>query len=210
MFFMPQAETTDAQLLADYLAGNSAAFDALYARHAGPLYRFVRRTLGESLLAQADEVAQDCWLRIIGAAADFDSSRAGFKTWAFTIAQRLALDRLRTSGREVGLSGDGDDDACPVDSLEAVAERAGLSAGSAEDAAHWQAAAQRLAHCLEQLPPDQRAAFLLHHEDGLSVVDAAAALGVAFEAAKSRLRYAMSKLRSCMGAHLMLIEGAAP
>ena len=44
--------------------------------------------------------------------------------------------------------------------------------------------------------------FLLHHEDGLSLDDAARGLGLGFETAKSRLRYAMSKLRTCMGAYL--------
>jgi RNA polymerase sigma factor (sigma-70 family) len=212
MFFMTQtapaaAERSDAELLRAYAGGDAASFDALYARHEGALYRFVKRVLGASLAAQADEVFQDCWLRIIGAAAGYDSSQASFKTWAFTIAHRLALDRLRLSGRELGV--DDGDESCAVDTLDAAAERAGLSAGSAEDAAHWQAAGRRLAHCLEQLSADQRAAFLLHHEDGLSVADAARELGIAFEAAKSRLRYAMQKLRGCMGAFMASIDGAA-
>ncbi|MBP8287466.1 MAG: hypothetical protein KAX57_11600, partial [Rhodoferax sp.] len=48
----------------------------------------------------------------------------------------------------------------------------------------------------------QRAAFLLHHEDDCSLQEMAAALQIALEAAKSRLRYAMTKLRGCMGAYL--------
>jgi DNA-directed RNA polymerase specialized sigma24 family protein len=52
------------------------------------------------------------------------------------------------------------------------------------------------------LPAAQRAVFLLHHEDGLSLDELARALDLGFETAKSRLRYAMNKLRSCMGAYL--------
>jgi RNA polymerase sigma-70 factor (ECF subfamily) len=59
-----------------------------------------------------------------------------------------------------------------------------------------------LLDCLDALPVAQRAAFLLHHEEGLSVDDMANALDTEFETAKSRLRYAISKLRNCMGAYL--------
>jgi RNA polymerase sigma factor (sigma-70 family) len=208
MFAMPlTAHSTDDELLRAYVGGDAAAFDVLYARHEGPLFRFVKRVLGQALADQADEVFQDCWLRIIGAAAGYDSAQASFKTWAFTIAHRLALDRLRVSGRELGLADTEEQGA--TDALDAAAERAGLSTASSEDAAHWRAAGQRLAHCLDKLPADQRAAFLLHHEEGLSVADAAQELGIAFEAAKSRLRYALNKLRGCMGGFMASIEGTA-
>jgi RNA polymerase sigma-70 factor (ECF subfamily) len=52
------------------------------------------------------------------------------------------------------------------------------------------------------LPSVQRATFLLHHEDGIAVDEIARALDIGFETAKSRLRYAMVKLRACMGAYL--------
>ena len=53
-----------------------------------------------------------------------------------------------------------------------------------------------------KLPLAQRSAFLLHHDDGLALADVAHALEVGFETAKTRLRYAMAKLRACMGAYL--------
>ena len=56
--------------------------------------------------------------------------------------------------------------------------------------------------CLEGLPALQRAAFLLHHEDGLSLDEMTQVLNAEFETVKSRLRYALSKLRTCMGAYL--------
>ena len=61
--------------------------------------------------------------------------------------------------------------------------------------------------CLEQLPLPQRSAFLLHHDDGLTLDEVAHALEVGFETAKTRLRYAMSKLRTCMGAYLEPVRG---
>ena len=84
-----------------YTAGDGTAFNVLYARHEGGLFRFVRRVLGFRLAAQADEVFQDCWLRIISHRDSFAPERGRWKTWAYTVANNLAMDRVRVSGREV-------------------------------------------------------------------------------------------------------------
>ncbi|HVL58740.1 MAG TPA: sigma factor-like helix-turn-helix DNA-binding protein, partial [Burkholderiaceae bacterium] len=76
------------------------------------------------------------------------------------------------------------------------------AAPGVEERAFWRSAGERLLHCLDQLPMPQRSAFLLHHGDGLALVEVAQILDVGFETAKTRLRYAMSKLRTCMGAYL--------
>ncbi len=197
-----------------YTAGDSAAFDALYGRHEGGLYRFVRRVLGQPLAAQADEVFQDCWLRIVTARESYSASRGLWKTWAYTIAHNLAMDRLRTSGREVSTDGDAlanaevDDELTAGTRLEWLQTKLDMTHASAEDLSHWRAAGRQLLHCLDALPAVQRAAFLLHHEDGLSIEDVAKALETGFETIKSRMRYALHKLRGCMHAYLVW-EGAA-
>jgi RNA polymerase sigma factor (sigma-70 family) len=206
---MPQAtrdlRMPDEQLMLAYAQGDAAAFDELYSRHEAALFRFVRRLLGASMAAQADEVFQDTWMRIIAARASFTPQGAAWRTWAFTIAHNLAMDRLRTSGREVSLQplDDGDDP------LAWIAATLDMSHPSSEDLAFWRAAGQQLLHCLEQLPDAQRAVFLLHHEDGASVEDLAARLGLQFETAKSRLRYALQKLRGCMRPYLEVLERPA-
>ena len=91
----------DDQLMLAYAAGDATAFNALYARHEGGLYRFVRRLLGMRLAAEVDEVFQETWLRIVAARTSFSPQGATWRTWAFTIAHNLAMDRLRLSGREV-------------------------------------------------------------------------------------------------------------
>lgn len=187
----------DDQLMLAYAAGDVTAFEALYARHEGALFRFVRRLLGTALAAQADEVFQDTWLRIVSARAQFQPQGATWKTWAFAIAHNLAMDRLRVSGREVPyLPTEGDAD--PLEWLQAAQ---GMSHPPAEDVAFWRAAGQQMLHCLDTLPSPQRAAFLLHHEDGFTVDELARCLGLNFETAKSRLRYALQKLRGCMQAY---------
>lgn len=201
---MPPRDLPDEDLMLAYVRGDTGAFDLLYARHEAGLYRFVRRLLGAGLSAQADEVFQETWLRIVSARASFQPQGARWRTWAFTIAHNLAMDRLRVSGREVGVEReeDGED---PLDWLAGQVEQV---APSSEDLAFWRAAGAQLLHCLDALPADQRAAFLLHHEDGASVEDLARRLSLPFETAKSRLRYALRKLRGCMGAYLAPLEAA--
>ncbi|RYF75073.1 MAG: sigma-70 family RNA polymerase sigma factor [Comamonadaceae bacterium] len=196
----------DDQLMLAYATGDAAAFDVLYARHEGALLRFVRRLLGARHVAQADEVFQDTWLRIVAARASFSPQGASWRTWAFTIAHNLAMDRLRVSGREVLLDAHDDEDEPPA--LRAAAASSDAQT-STEDQAFWRAAGRRLLACLDELPSDQRAAFLLQHEEGLSVDALAAQLGLGFETAKSRLRYALQKLRPCMARYLVVLEARA-
>jgi len=203
-------ETTDDQLMRAYAAGDAAAFERLYARHHAALYRFVRRLLGRALASQADEVFQDTWLRVVNARAQWQPQGAAFRTWLFTLAHHRVIDLWRRSGREVSL--DADD---PAASWQPEAEAwqhwpaPAAAAPASEDLAFWRRAGERLLQCLDELPLAQRSAFLLHHDDGLSLAEVAVTLEVGFETAKTRLRYAMSKLRACMGAYLAPIERAA-
>lgn len=198
----------DDALMAAYAGGDARAFERLYARHQAPLYRFVRRLLGPALNAQADEVFQDTWLRVVNARAQWAPQGASFRTWLFTLAHHRAIDLLRRSGREVSVDAFAGDDGAP---WEPGADAAppwqqwpapAAAASHTEELAFWRRAGERLLGCLDQLPLAQRSAFLLHHDDGLALDEVASALDVGFETAKTRLRYAMSKLRTCMGAYL--------
>ncbi|WPH19913.1 sigma-70 family RNA polymerase sigma factor [Variovorax paradoxus] len=202
----------DDQLMLAYARGDGAAFDVLYARHEGGLFRFVKRLLGARLAAQADEVFQDTWVRIISARDSFSPQGAAWRTWAFTIAHNLAMDRLRVSGREVALDAahpDDGEDAFPTLDRGVRGAMDAAAHPSAEELAFWRAAGRRLLACLDELPPEQRAAFLLHHEDGLTVEALAASLQIGFETVRSRLRYGLQKLRGCMERYLSVLEQRA-
>jgi RNA polymerase sigma-70 factor (ECF subfamily) len=199
------SEPDDNALMAAYARGDAAAFERLYLRHQHGLYRFVRRLLGAPLAAQADEVFQDTWLRVVHARDRWAPQGASFRTWLFTLAHHRVIDLLRRSGREVALDAfDGEDgepwqpDAPAWQHWPAPASAALPS----DELTFWRRAGERLLQCLEQLPLPQRSAFLLHHDDGLALDEVATALEVGYETAKTRLRYAMSKLRACMGAYL--------
>lgn len=191
----------DDELMQAYANGHGPAFETLYRRHSGNLFRFVRRVLGAPYSSQADEAAQDTWMKIIAARHRFTPGAARWKTWAFAIAHNTCLDRLRKSGREIAVPNNDTDEGSDA-ALEWIQSELSGGGPSSEDTAHWRAAGQQLMHCLDALPPSQRVVFLMHHEDECSLHEMAAALEIAAEAAKSRLRYAMAKLRNCMAAYL--------
>jgi RNA polymerase sigma factor (sigma-70 family) len=203
---------TDDALMAAYAAGDASAFEQLYARHQAGLYRFIRRLLGSALSAQTDEVFQDTWLRVVHARARWQPQGASFRTWLYTLAHHRVIDLWRRSGRELSLERD-DDAPWEPDAGHASAWQQWPAPASAaprsDELAFWRRAGERLLQCLDELPLPQRSTFLLHHDDGLPLDDVARTLEVGFETAKTRLRYAMSKLRTCMGAYLAPLQGSA-
>lgn len=185
---MDEELRTDEGLMLAYRDGEAAAFDALYARWRGPLYRYFLRQCGHA--GQADELFQDVFMRVIGAAAGYEPT-AKFATWLFRIAHNRLVDHWRKQGRE------------PVDPLpdDAVADGAGFDP-PADAHAGPEALAERgqlgraLLDALHALPEVQREAFLLAEEGGLTLEEIAALAGVGRETIKSRLRYATRRLRS--------------
>lgn len=178
----------DAQLMLRYAAGEARAFDQLYERHRRGLWRFIRRSVREP--AATDDVFQECWSRVIASRASYRPT-ARFATWLYRVAHNCCMDHWRRSGRR-GRRETADD--------EAVAAAADTAAPGPQDAAQAGEAAARLAAALKQLPEEQRAAFLLYVEGGLSVAEIAEVTGANPETAKSRLRYATARLKECLGA----------
>ncbi|HYC37969.1 MAG TPA: RNA polymerase sigma factor [Usitatibacter sp.] len=178
---------SDEELMLAYAGGDAAAFDALYRRHKGPLYRFMLRSV--KTRGEAEELYQDVWMRVIEARARY-LPRAKFATWLYTVAHNRLVDHWRARGlAAVSLD---------EDELE-IPEPAAPPSSEPERIAEGRQAAERFAAALAALPLAQREAFLLHHEGELGVAEIAAATGTHAEAAKSRLRYAMNKLREALG-----------
>jgi RNA polymerase sigma factor (sigma-70 family) len=188
----------DEDLMRKFCAGEAHAFQLLYARHEKPLYRYVRRLLGSAEALQADDVFQDTWMKLVDARDSWHAREdASFKTWLYTLAHNRAIDILRKSGREISA----DEGRTEDDSEAPWTLWPASSAEQPEQQAFWRRAGQQLLHCLDGLPALQRAAFLLHHDDGLSLEEITQVINAEFETVKSRLRYALTKLRACMGAH---------
>jgi RNA polymerase sigma-70 factor (ECF subfamily) len=185
------AETRDPDLMRAYAAGDAAAFDALYARHKGGVYRYVLRHCGHA--GVADELFQDVWMNVIRARASYVPS-AKFTTWLYRIAHNRLVDHWRANGHVELVTAGADDDADdPLDAIAAPRD------DEPEVRADAREVSQRLEAAFAALPAAQREAFLLHQEGGLDLAEIAAVTGAGVETVKSRIRYAVAKLRAELG-----------
>jgi RNA polymerase sigma factor (sigma-70 family) len=173
-------EAADEALMLAYREGDAGAFEKLYRRHRGALYRFIVRSIRER--GTAEELFQEAWIRVIEARGRYAAS-ARFTTWLYTIAHNLLVDHWRRKGLTL---------------VELDADTAGAAPDNPARQAEARESLVRLMRALEALPPAQREAFLLHEEAGLTVAEIAAVTGAGEEAAKSRLRYAMAKLKAAV------------
>ncbi|HKW36517.1 MAG TPA: RNA polymerase sigma factor [Burkholderiales bacterium] len=176
----------DEELMLSYGGGDAGAFETLYRRHRGPLYRFLLRQVGDT--ATAEELFQDVWMRVIDARGRYEA-RAKFSSWVYAIAHNRLMDFYRASGKAKFLA---------QEESEEALERLAADDVPAEALVDRKRAAERLLAALAVLPEAQREAFLLQQEGDLSVEEIGAATGVSRETAKSRLRYAIVKLRACL------------
>jgi RNA polymerase sigma-70 factor (ECF subfamily) len=173
-------EAPDEELMLAYGRGDAGDFETLYKRHRGGLYRFVLRAIKHG--SSAEELFQEVWIRVIESRSRY-APQARFTTWLYTIAHNLLVDHWRRKGLAL----------VALDTEDVPSE----SANSARHAEGREALA-RLLKALEALPVAQREAFLLHEEGGLTIAEIAAVTGAGEEAAKSRLRYAMAKLKAAV------------
>ncbi|MCW5575471.1 MAG: RNA polymerase sigma factor [Burkholderiales bacterium] len=185
------ADATDEALMLGYRDGDAAAFDVLYGRHKGGVYRYLLRQCRNAALA--DELFQDVWMNLIRARAGY-TVQAKFTTWLYRIAHNRLIDHFRRGGPAALSPLSLDDDETAANLAEPAAPRS----VEPEAAAAVREQAARLLTLLDALPEEQREAFVLQQEGGLSVEEIAAATGVTRETAKSRLRYAIAKLRQGM------------
>jgi len=182
----PSPEDPDETLMLRYAGGDLGAFDTLYGRHELAVWRFVFRSV--KVQAVADDLLQDVWFAVARNAAHYEV-KAKFRTWLFTLAHHRLVDHLRTAKNHTSLDASDDDERSLADTLAADSGYGPVRQLQSRE----QAAA--LIAAVEQLPVEQREAFLLQAEGDLSVQEIAEATGVHFETAKSRLRYARASLR---------------
>lgn len=175
---------SDEQLMRDYGADDVRAFEELYERHRAPLWRFLSRQLRDE--AVTADVFQEVWSRVIAHRARY-APLAKFTTWLYHIAHNCCVDHWRRHGRLKRRELAGDD--------ELLGSLADCDAATPEDDAYDAETAARLAAAVARLPDEQRAAFLMYVEGGLGVGEIAAAMEIGDETAKSRLRYAVAKLK---------------
>lgn len=190
---MTAADTpSDEELMQAYARGDMRAFEALYDRHALPVWRFVQRSVQNAALA--DDLVQDVWFSVVRHAPQYEP-RAKFRTWLFTLAHHRMVDHWRTQKNHTSLDAETEDGASLA---EMLAAESGFGPERRLDSREL---AQALLDALAALPEVQREAFLLQAEAGMSLAEIAQTTGVSMETAKSRLRYARARLRETLEAH---------
>ena len=192
-------DESDEELMLAYAAGDASAFVRLYDRHERPVYRYFLRQSVVS--ASADDLLQDTWLAVVRAASGY-APKAKFTTWLYTIARSKLIDHWRAARHNeslIDLAANDPDDASDYaadfeDRLPAPdSVRPDVQAMSRQEAEAFVAA-------VEALPPVQRETFLLHVEGDATIEEIAVLTGVGAETTKSRLRYAMNRLRGAWAA----------
>lgn len=176
----PASPDPDAAEIARAAGGDARAFAVLVDRHLGRVHRLAWRSLGND--ADAQDVAQDTFLRAFNQLPTWRSGQARFSTWLYRVAFNLCQDRLRRQREQV-----------PVDEIE-LADPDAAPERALEGAQRW----QRVEDALAALPQRQREALLLCHYEGQSNAEAAAVLEVSVEALESLLARARRTLRATL------------
>ncbi|WP_425599807.1 RNA polymerase sigma factor [Luteimonas aestuarii] len=176
---------SDESLMLAWAAGDATAFETLYGRHRQRLYRFLLRQLRDGPLA--DELFQDIWQKVVTARHGW-RPEALFTTWLYRIAHNRLADHWRALQHRPPAPDDADartervpDPDTPERQLSDFEQR------------------RQLQVALDTLPPEQREVVLLRLEQELTLEEIGEVTGVGRETVKSRLRYAMDKLRAHLG-----------
>ena len=190
-----QGDATDEMLMVRYQRGERKAFVELVRRHNRPIYNFVLRQLRMPSLAE--DVTQDVFMRLVQNAAEF-KHEARFSTWLYTIARNLCIDQLRKLSHRRHASLDQREGNQPDAQLlgETISDPSPRS--SAEHNALSSEVRSSIVRAVDSLPDDQREVFLLREVASLPFRDIAEITGVGENTVKSRMRYALDRLKDAL------------
>jgi RNA polymerase sigma-70 factor, ECF subfamily len=183
-------EEADEALMIMYQKGEVRAFEVLLQRHRKPVFNFILRFVGARDVAE--DLLQDTFMRVIKSAASYER-KAKFTTWLYTIARNLCVDQSRRKKHRKHASLDqpmtrNDDSGTLLDVLpgdEMMSDRKVVN----------RQLHQSLHRAIASLPDDQREVFLMREFLNMPFKDIGEVVGVSENTIKSRMRYALEKLR---------------
>jgi RNA polymerase sigma-70 factor (ECF subfamily) len=185
---MPETETSDAELLRSFAQGDASAMDQLVARYRQALFSWLLGMTGNR--ADAEDLFQDIWFRVIRHAARFND--VSFKAWLWKIARNLLIDFRRKRKPDISLDAVDDTDDHPlVDQLMAK------GVGPAEEV-EWADMTKRVMRAVAVLPEVQRDVFLMRVQGNLSFSEIAETLSIPLNTALGRMHDAMTKLKKLL------------
>jgi RNA polymerase sigma-70 factor, ECF subfamily len=196
---------TDEALMAAYQKGDLGAFAELVARHERRLWNFLRRFVRDG--ATAEDLLQEVFLRMIKSAPEWQPT-AKVTTWLSTIARNLCTDHARRAVHRDAASLDGggrseDSGARPL--MDRIAAE---GHGTDREAIGHEIAA-RIDVAVAALPVEQREVFLMREVMDMPFAEIAAAVGASEPTVKSRMRYALERLRVALD-EFRDVAGAEP
>ncbi len=173
--------TDDAALIEQVRSGDTSAFEPLVRKYQEKVYRLCCSFVGASA---AEDAAQEIFVKVFESLDQF-KSKSSFATWLYRVAANHCLNIIAKRKRE------------RLESLDAIVEHYGDSAGQLKDGADSIAVAENreyLKSLLVQLPPDQKTALILREVNGLSYQELADTLEISMDAVKVRLFRARQSL----------------
>ena len=183
---MREADHSDAVLMRRAAQGNAQAFDALLGRHEAAVFHYLTRLVADRDLAE--DLAQECWLRVWRARHSYQPE-AAFRTWLFTVARRLALDHAKAPRLP------------SVPLTEETAEAMPGASGPCESAIAG-ALDRAISDALGRLPPEQREAVVLRDMEGMAYADIAQITDCPLGTVKSRINSGRARLQAVARAWL--------
>ncbi|MCG2585048.1 RNA polymerase sigma factor [Massilia sp. TS11] len=182
-------DTPDHELVRQMRAGTAAAFQALYRRHQGPLFRFALLRCGAE--ATAADVVQDTFMALLTGSIQFDPLKGALGPFLFGVARNLILKHEAARQRYARLPGEDEDD------------EPDLASDAAEplDQLLGQETADAVRRALGQLAPHYRDVLILYELHELSYLEIAQICQVDLGTVRSRLSRARSQLAKRLLAH---------
>lgn len=176
----PYREQLDEELMSAVQSGREVAFNELYQRYGGRLYRYFYRMLGQDP-EKASDFTQDLFMKLIERPEAFDTGRK-FSTWFFAVAANMIKNEYRRIGRQPGTS--------------ALPEEVPAAAPDQKLFQQIDAPVERayIEKAVGMLSPSHREVFLLRYQEGLDIKEISSIIGCPEGTVKSRLYYGLQKL----------------
>ena len=181
-----ETELNDEQLILKYAKGNIAAFELLYARHKGALFRYCLRQFTSRAIAE--ECFQEIWMKVINNRTCYQP-KALFTTYLYRIAQNHVIDIYRKEKKRLA--------DCEYEEETTNRDLASHDLCD-EEQQNQHLRVLELRKQIALLPFEQRNTLLLKLDAGLSLEEISNILDCGKETVKSRLRYATNKLRDLL------------
>lgn len=178
-----------------FQAGDIKAFDELVRRHEKPLWNFIRRSVGERSVAE--DLLQELFLRVVKRAGDWRPT-ARVSTWLYTLARNLCIDYARRQKHRQAISLHSPRSSADELGPPMLDRMAGGDRG-AQVAVEVRELGAQIEAAIASLPVEQREVFLMREVLELPFAEIAIATGASEPTVKSRMRYALERLREALG-----------